>query len=284
LCARMACAKPSFWEKFHSAAAEHAALALEFKVPANSRPALDWQSVKSTAECKPSSSIGIREDLYQVGSSASQVKGKEVKETKQEKISKSQSATLLPGSSKLAKPTPPPIVIPHRPAAPAPTRFQPQALGILPKQDKRLPDRQQPSCERPKNDLVRNKNSMDAPGRSHSCSALKGLRLDKCMKDTRSLLAALVQPPISEVRTDFDPVALPYHMQRFGQLGDRLQSGTDTDVRQLLSGVASFHKPKKDTYAASNASTQPGSNATSLTGSTKSSPSQSRLVSKQHFP
>jgi hypothetical protein len=122
---------------------------------------------------------------------------------------------------------------------------------------------------------------MDRQGRSHSNGTLNNFRQEKNMKDTRNLLAALVQPLNSEKFEASEPSALPYHMQRFGKLGDRMQSGTDADVRQLLSGVASFHKPKKDAkqdiYAAS---TQPGSIASSFAGSSTSSP---RQASKAYF-
>lgn len=275
----MAAAKPWFWEKLHSAAAEHAELALEFKVPANTRPALDWQAIKASPKCQ----FGFRDEFLKVGNSTLNGRTKDVKDAKQDKLGKSQSATVLPESN-FVKPTPPPLFIAQRPDAPAPTRFRPQELGILPTHDKRPVDRQQPSWERPKNDFILNQTNLDSLGRSQSCGTLRNFRQDKVMKDTRSLLTALVKPPSSETQTALGTMQtdrVPYHMQRFGKLGDRMQIGTDAEVRHLLSGVASFQKPKKETrqdiYVAS---TQPGSLATSSIGSTRSSP---RLASRQLF-
>jgi hypothetical protein len=307
----MACASPWFWEKLHAAAAEHAELALEFKVPPNSRPAHDWQTMKQiTPKTKASSTPSTHQDLPKADSYPSQATGKDArhdrmsknhsattlqgsslgkpkppplsldmdsttsqvkgKEAKNDKNSKSHPSTLLQGSN-FAKPMPPAPVNAHRPEAPVPARFQPQALGMLPKQDQRIPERQP----------VLNQPSMERQGRSHSSGALGNLRQEKNMKDTRNLLNALVQPPSSGACEDFaEPASVPYHMRRFGSLGDRMQVATDANVRQVLSGVASFHKPKKDAkqdiYAAS---TRAGSYASSLADSSKSSP---RLASKSY--
>lgn len=269
----MLSASPWFWEKLHCAAAEHAQLALDYKIPSHLRsPLEEWRSIPRKGQAGAAASSFNQREHAQLGSqapdpvrfpvetiSAQPQRGKQVTGSPQPEPSVSQLRNSLKGIE----------------GSSASTRDQSRGASNR---------RQEPTILEARSLLSK---LLQPEAEASGFSETPAL-----VPHGRPLPAAAAASKIFGTERGADDTVEPStrRASRHQELKEwdgleaamnRMQSSTE--VRQMLAATAMGGKPRKDDKdakdSASSASTQAGSRATSVTGSPRSA--TSRVSSKE---